>query len=123
MRSISAAGTRASIYKSPVRPGRRPARRSSSCLPADPNISGLAWNPSFDLLWMATNSEFDDIFLLDPTTCEILTAVFHPEPGGNGAGLELDAGGNLWTVSQNGGDGVPAGVGSARVQRRAVADR
>ena len=80
-----------------------PGETLSSCLPADPNISGLAWNPSFDLLWMATNSEFDDIFLLDPTTCEILTAVFHPEPGGNGAGLELDAGGNLWTVSQNGG--------------------
>ena len=80
-----------------------PGETLSSCLPADPSISGLAWNPSFDLLWMATNSEFDDIFLLDPTTCEILSAVFHPEPGGNGAGLELDAGGNLWTVSQNGG--------------------
>ena len=80
-----------------------PGETLSSCTPADPNISGLAWNPSFDLLWMATNSEFDDIFLLDPTTCEILSAVFHPEPGGNGAGIELDANGNLWTVSQNSG--------------------
>ena len=78
-----------------------PGETLSSCMPADPNISGLAWNPSFDLLWMATNSEFDDIFLVDPTTCETLSVVFHPEPGGNGAGLELDASGNLWTVSQN----------------------
>ena len=79
-----------------------PGETLSSCLPADPNISGLAWNPSFDLLWMSTNSEFDDIFLLDPTTCDILSVLFHPEPGGNGAGIETDARGNLWTVSQNG---------------------
>lgn len=78
-----------------------PGETLSSCMPADPNISGLAWNPSFDLLWMATNSEFDDIFLVDPTTCDLLSAIPHPEPGGNGAGIEIDARGNLWTVSQN----------------------
>jgi subtilisin family serine protease len=79
-----------------------PGETLSSCLPADPSISGLAWNSSFDLLWMATNSEFDDIFLVDPTTCDLLSVIFHPEGGGgNGAGIEVDAGGNLWTVSQN----------------------
>ena len=78
-----------------------PGETLSSCLPADPSISGLAWNPSFDLLWMSTNSDFDDIFLIDPTTCETLSVIFHPEPGFNGAGIELDAAGNLWTVSQN----------------------
>ena len=78
-----------------------PGETLSSCTPADPNISGLAWNPAFSLLWMATNSEFDDIFLVDPATCDILNAIPHPEPGFSGAGIELDAGGNLWTVAQN----------------------
>ena len=78
-----------------------PGETLSSCAPADPAISGLAWNPAFSLLWMATNSEFDDIFLVDPTTCDILSAIGHPEPGFSGAGIELDASGNLWTVSQN----------------------
>jgi subtilisin family serine protease len=78
-----------------------PGETLSDCTPADPSISGLAWNPSFDLLWMATNSEFDDIFLIDPMTCETLSVIPHPEPGFSGAGIELDASGNLWTVSQN----------------------
>jgi hypothetical protein len=51
---------------------------------------------------MATNSETDTIYLVDPVTCETLQALDHPEPGFNGAGLELDAVGNLWTVSQAG---------------------
>ena len=80
-----------------------PGETLGSCAPADPNISGLAWNPAFSLLWMATNSESDTIYVVDPSTCEILNAVGHPEPGFNGAGLELDARGNLWTVSQNSG--------------------
>ena len=78
-----------------------PGETLSSCAPADPAIAGLAWNPAFSLLWMSTNSEFDDIFLVDPANCDILSALPHPEPGGNGAGIELDTAGNLWTVSQN----------------------
>jgi hypothetical protein len=38
--------------------------------------------------------------LIDPGTCETEGWVPHPDPGFNGAGLELDAVGNLWTVSQ-----------------------
>lgn len=77
-----------------------PGATLGTCLPDDPNISGLAWNPAFQKLWMATNSEFDDIWLIDPDTCQAEGIVPHPEPGFNGAGLELDAVGDLWTVSQ-----------------------
>jgi subtilisin family serine protease len=77
-----------------------PGETLDSCSPEDPNISGLAWNPAFHKLWVATNSDFDDIWLIDPDTCEPENVLFHPDPGFNGAGLELDAVGNLWTVSQ-----------------------
>ena len=77
-----------------------PGATLGSCMPDDPNISGLAWNPAFHVLWEATNSEFDDIWLIDPDTCEIQGGLPHPDPGFNGAGIELDAVGNLWTVSQ-----------------------
>jgi subtilisin family serine protease len=77
-----------------------PGATLGSCSPDDPNISGLAWNPAFQKLWEATNSDFDDIWLIDPDTCETEGWVPHPDPGFNGAGLELDTVGNLWTVSQ-----------------------
>ncbi|HEX5013824.1 MAG TPA: carboxypeptidase regulatory-like domain-containing protein [Candidatus Limnocylindrales bacterium] len=80
-----------------------PGETLDQCNPADPNISGLAWNSSFGLLWEATNSDTDTIYLLDPANCDTLRAIDHPSPGFNGAGLELDAQGNLWTVSQNDG--------------------
>jgi Subtilase family/Malectin domain/Carboxypeptidase regulatory-like domain len=72
------------------------------CSPADPNISGLAWNSAFNVVWAATNSPTDTIYELDPDTCTVLTSLAHPQPGFNGAGLELDDVGNLWTVSQAG---------------------
>ena len=77
-----------------------PGATLDSCSPEDPNISGLAWNPAFRKLWEATNSESDDIWLIDPDTCETEGWVPHPDPNFNGAGLEIDAVGNLWTVSQ-----------------------
>jgi subtilisin family serine protease len=82
-----------------------PGETLNQCNPADPNISGLAWNSSFSLLWEATNSDTDSIFLIDPATCETLRALPHPDGGGfGGAGLETDAVGNLWTVGQNTGN-------------------
>ena len=48
-----------------------PGETLSQCSPPDPNISGLAWNGSFGLLWEATNSDTDTIWLIDPITCEI----------------------------------------------------
>ena len=64
-------------------PRRRPVvadtgRDAQPCNPADPNISGLAWNGSFGMLWEATNSDTDAIFLIDPTTCETVRAIDHP---------------------------------------------
>ena len=81
-----------------------PGETLDSCSPPDPNISGLAWNPSFGLLWEATNSDFDTIWLIDPVTCDATQSLPHPTPGFNGAGLEMDVVGNLWTVSQASGD-------------------
>ena len=81
-----------------------PGETLSQCNPADPNISGLAWNGSFQMLWMATNSETDTIFLIDPITCDTIRALPHPDGGGfNGAGIEMDVVGNLWLTGQNSG--------------------
>ena len=78
-----------------------PGETLNECQPADPSISGLAWNGSFGMLWEATNSESDTIYLIDPINCETSMALPHPGGGGfNGAGIELDNTGNLWTVSQ-----------------------
>jgi hypothetical protein len=52
---------------------------------------------------VATNSESDTVYLLDPATCETLRALPHPAAGFNGAGLELDPAGNLWMVGMGTG--------------------
>jgi len=78
----------------------------SQCYSADPKISGLAYNAVFNVLWLATNSDTDTIYALNPDTCTIITTLGnngtlpHPDPGFNGAGLEMDEKGNLWMVSQ-----------------------
>ena len=69
-----------------------PGETLGQCSPADPNISGLAWNGSFGLLWEATNSDTDTIYLhrsRRPATRSGPSTI--RSPGGNGAGLELDA--------------------------------
>ena len=73
----------------------------SQCSPADGNISGLAWNPAFNIIWEASNSPTDTIYELNPDTCAVLATLPHPNPGFNGAGLEMDEAGNLWMISQN----------------------
>ncbi len=77
-----------------------PGETLNQCSPPDFPISGLAFNRSFGMLWEATNSEANTIWLLDPLTCEASVGIPHPDGDGNGAGLELDAVGNLWTVGQ-----------------------
>jgi hypothetical protein len=44
----------------------------------------------------------------------VLTTLAHPTPGFNGAGLELDDAGNLWTIGQapNRADLIDSGVPS-----------
>jgi subtilisin family serine protease len=82
-----------------------PGEMLGQCSPADPSISGLAWNPAFGLLWMSTNSETDSIYLVDPMTCETLRSLPHPDGGGyGGAGIEMDVVGNLWLTGQNSGN-------------------
>jgi subtilisin family serine protease len=71
-----------------------------SCNPPDFNISGLAWNPAFNVLWEATNSPTDTIYQLNPSSCSVLSTLPHPNPGFGGAGLEMDEEGNLWMIDQ-----------------------
>jgi len=73
----------------------------SQCNPPDGNISGLAWNPAFNIVWEATNSPTDTIYELNPDTCAVLATLPHPNPGFSGAGLEMDEAGNLWMIDQS----------------------
>ena len=73
----------------------------SSCTPADGNISGLAYNAAFNVVWAATNSTTDTIYELNPDTCGVLATLPHPSPGFDGAGLEMDQDGNLWMIDQD----------------------
>ena len=71
------------------------------CSPADPAISGLAWNNAHGMLWEATNSANDTIYGLNPDTCQTLRTIGPPDTVAySGGGLETDLAGNLWTVSQ-----------------------
>jgi hypothetical protein len=78
-----------------------PGEVISSCRPGDGNISGLAYNSAAGVLWAATNSPTDTIYELNPDDCTVLSTLAHPQPGFNGAGLEIDEQGNLWMISQN----------------------
>lgn len=77
-----------------------PGEVVQTCDFAGMGMSGLAWNPTAELLWVATNSATDDIHLVDPDGCEVLDTLGHPTPGYNGAGLHMNDEGNLWMVSQ-----------------------
>jgi hypothetical protein len=80
--------------------GPNPGAVIDQCWPPDGSISGLAWNPAFNILWEATNSYMDTIYELNPETCNVLATLPHPTPYYNGAGLEMDNEGNLWMISQ-----------------------
>ena len=69
---------------------------------ADAGISGLAWNGAMGVLWVATNSQTDSIYELNPDDCTVLSVLPHPQPGGfQGGGLEMDENGDLWMIAQN----------------------
>ena len=91
------------------------------CNPADPNISGLAWNPAVGQVWMATNSPTDTIYRVDPTTCATVSTLDHPNPFFNGAGLEMNEDGNLWMIGQTPNTAYLDRQRRARLQRRPVA--
>jgi hypothetical protein len=53
------------------------------------------------MLWMATNSDNDAIYGLNPDTCQTIKTIAAPDSSPyTGAGLETDILGNLWTLSQ-----------------------
>lgn len=81
--------------------GDSPGEVLSSCAMADGSISGLAYNPVSDSLWVATNSPEDLIYQINPYDCTVLS--YLPAVSGSGyegAGLDLDPEGNLWTFAQ-----------------------
>jgi subtilisin family serine protease len=82
--------------------GASPGSVISSCMPADGNISGLAYNEAMDVLWVATNSDTDMIYEVNPYDCTVLSTLAPPQGGMfQGAGLELDPEGNLWAIAQS----------------------
>ncbi|NJD08707.1 MAG: hypothetical protein FIA97_19770 [Methylococcaceae bacterium] len=72
------------------------------CSPPDNATSGLGWDPVQRVLWQATNSWSSSVYQLNPDSCGVLAVLPHPDPAPwyNGGGLEVDADGNLWTISQ-----------------------
>lgn len=71
------------------------------CSPPDPSIAGLAWNRAAGVLWASTNTSSDTIYGLNPDTCQVLRTLAPPDSTPySGAGLDTDATGNLWLVSQ-----------------------
>lgn len=76
-------------------------RDQSRCSPANPNIAGLAWNSAFGVLWMSANGVTENFQALNPDTCQTVKTISAPDNVPyNGAGLETDPAGNLWTVVQ-----------------------
>jgi len=63
---------------------------------------GLAYHPVADVLIIETNSWPDEILYVDPASHEVICKFNHPANWeSNGAGIELDADGNLWVASQH----------------------
>jgi hypothetical protein len=81
-----------------------PGQTISQCTAPDPAPSGFAYNPTADLLWMATNSSTDTIYLVDPSDCSTVQTLAFPDSAGfSGAGIEMDSEGNLWLANQSNG--------------------
>ncbi|HWH01528.1 MAG TPA: S8 family serine peptidase [Pilimelia sp.] len=71
------------------------------CSPADGAISGLAYNDAFQRLWVATNSDRDLMYAVNPDTCETTDTLAPPDRQPfTAGGLETDPTGNLWAISQ-----------------------
>jgi hypothetical protein len=77
-----------------------PGEVISQCPYPTMGISGLAWNPTAEVVWIANNTQDDTLFQVDPGTCDVVGSLPHPTPGFNGGGLEMDDAGNLWMISQ-----------------------
>ncbi|BAS27042.1 PKD domain-containing protein [Limnochorda pilosa] len=64
-------------------------------------IAGLAFHPGARILVVTSNADPDMIYFVDPTSHATLAQFPHPAGGSyGGAGVDFDAGGNLWVASQ-----------------------
>lgn len=78
-----------------------PGATLSHCSPADRSISGLGFDPLSRTLWVATNSETNTIYQVDPQTCAALAELASPSAAEfSGAGLDVGPDGDLWAVDQ-----------------------
>jgi hypothetical protein len=67
------------------------------------SISGLAYNPDTQHLFVQVNGGTNDVYVLDASAPGDYpqTGQFHIGTLASGAGLEIDCGGNLWAVDQS----------------------
>jgi len=89
------------VYAVAGRSFETPGATLSHCSTADRAIAGLGFDPVRRTLWVATNSETDTIYEIDPLTCSTISAL--GDPGAqpySGAGLEVDPNGDLWALDQ-----------------------
>lgn len=78
-----------------------PGATLSHCSTVDRAISGLGFDPLSRTLWVATNSETNTIYQVDPHTCSPVSAIGGPGAAPfSGAGLEVGPDGDLWAVDQ-----------------------
>ncbi|SDU19934.1 carboxypeptidase regulatory-like domain-containing protein [Jiangella alkaliphila] len=78
-----------------------PGATLAQCETEDVSIAGLAYNPTADVLWMVNSSLTTFIYQIDPSDCATISTIEFPEQGsGPGAGLEMNATGELWATSQ-----------------------
>ena len=67
------------------------------------SISGLAYNPETQHLFVQINGGTNDVYVLDASLPGVYPQIgqFHIGPLASGAGLEIDCEGNLWAVDQS----------------------
>ncbi len=78
-----------------------PGATLTHCSTADRAISGLGFDAITRSLWVATNSETDTIYQVDPRTCATISTIADPGTQQlSGAGLEVGPDGDLWAFDQ-----------------------
>ncbi|WP_050761606.1 S8 family serine peptidase [Beutenbergia cavernae] len=93
-----------------------PGAQLNVCVPEDPSVAGLAYNPTSGTLWMVPSSLTTVFYQLVPEDCSTVSTVDYPgDDQGPGAGLELDATGALWAANQLTGDVYLVDVGVPNV--------
>lgn len=94
-----------------------PGAQLARCVPDEPSVAGLAYNPTSGTLWMVPSTAATTMFYqLSPADCSTISTVDYPgDDAGPGAGLELDATGALWAANQVTGEVYLVDVGVPNV--------